>query len=116
MNISIGRTAKREIQRRCHAGKGSINFREVFRESDFKSSLQYLHETSVMPNSTIGYHKHSGDEEIYFIVEGSGIMTVDGQRRKVSSGDAIITHSGSSHGLSNNSNRELKILVFDCNC
>lgn len=114
MKISIGRNAKREIQKKCHNGEGSILFREVFNASDFESNLQFLHETSVMPNSTIGYHKHLGNEEIYFIVEGKGIMTVDGEKRKVSSGDAIITYSGSSHGLDNNSSKVLKILVFEC--
>lgn len=113
MKISIGKAAKRELQKRCHNGKGAISFREVFNENDFKSSLQFLHETSIMPNSTIGYHRHSGNEEVYYIVEGEGIMTVDGEEKKVTSGDAVITHSGSSHGLKNTGEKELKILVFE---
>lgn len=113
MKISIGRTAKREIQKKCHNGKGAISFREVFNENDFKSSLQFLHETSITPSSTIGYHKHAGNEEIYYVIEGEGVMTVDEEEKKVTAGDAVITHSGSSHGLKNIGDKDLKILVFE---
>lgn len=114
MNISISKTAKREIQKKCHDGEGEILFREVFKKADFKSNLVHLHETIVLPNSTIGYHLHEGNEEIYYIMEGEGIMTVDGEKKKVTPGDAIITHSGSKHGLENNTDKDLKILVFEC--
>lgn len=113
MNVSFAKNAKRIIQKRCHNGKGAILFREVFKKYDFKSSVQFLHETSVRPNSTIGYHKHSGNEEIYYIIEGKGLMEVDGEEKTVEPGDAVITYSGSSHGLKNIGDNDLKILVFE---
>lgn len=64
-------------------------------------------------NSTIGYHKHSGNEEVYYIIEGDGLMTVDGEKKIVGPGDAVITHSGSSHGLKNIGDTDLRILVFE---
>ena len=113
MNISLAKKAKRVTQKRCHNGKGTIIFREVFGKNDFKSTIQFLHETSVMPSSTIGYHKHAGNEEIYFIIEGKGLMDVDGKKKVVGHGDAVITYSGSSHGLKNIGDKDLKILVFE---
>jgi mannose-6-phosphate isomerase-like protein (cupin superfamily) len=113
MNISLAKKAKRVIQKRCHNGRGTILFREVFSKKDFRSTIQFLHETSVMPNSTIGYHKHSGNEEIYYVIEGKGLMVVDGEERIIGPGDAVITYSGSSHGLKNIGDKNLKILVFE---
>lgn len=113
MNISKSVKAKRELQKKCHNGVGSIVFREIFGNGDFKSKLEFFHETSIKPNSTIGYHKHEGDEEIYYIVQGRGMMTVDGVEKIVVSGDAVITYSGSSHGLKNLSSKDLKIIVFE---
>ena len=40
-------------------------------------------------------------------------MKVDGQEKIVKPGDAVITYSGSSHGLKNIYDRDLKILVFE---
>lgn len=114
MKISLNKTAQREIQKKCHGGTGEILFREAFKKEDFESNLVHLHETTVFPNSTIGCHLHEGNEEIYYILEGEGIMTVDNEERQVEPGDAIITHSGSYHGLVNNTDKNLKILVFEC--
>lgn len=113
MNISLAKQAKRITQKKCHNGKGTILFREVFAKNDFNSAIQFLHETSVMPNSTIGYHKHSGNEEVYFIIEGVGLMEVDGEKKVVCPGDAVITYSGSRHGLKNIGDKDLKIFVFE---
>lgn len=115
MKISIRKNARMEIQKKCHDGKGEILFREIFKKVDFESNLEHLHETIVYPHSTIGYHLHKGNEEIYYIIDGQGIMTVDGGEVKVTTGDAIITYSGSKHGLANNTNKNLRIIVFQCN-
>jgi len=114
MKISVSENAKREVQKKCHNGEGEISFREVFNQEAFESKLAHLHETIVRPHSTIGYHLHKGNEEIYYLIEGEGIMTVDREERRVRPGDAIITHSGSKHGLVNNTDNDLKILVFEC--
>lgn len=115
MKISRNILAKREVQQNCHDGIGSILFREVFGSTDFKSNLEHLHETIVEPHSTIGYHLHSGNEEIYYFLEGEAIMTVNNESIKVEPGDAVITYSGDSHGLINDSDARVKILVFQCN-
>ncbi|MFO0704144.1 MAG: cupin domain-containing protein [Patescibacteria group bacterium] len=106
---------KTEVQHNCHDGTGSILFREVFGKSDFVSKLNHVHETIIHPHSTIGYHKNTGNEEIYYIISGEGVMKIDDEEHMVRPGDATIVHGGSSHGLQNNSDKEMKILVIECN-
>lgn len=113
MIINTVKNSKRVVQNKCHGGDGSIVFREVFIDKDFKSSVEFLHETSIKPNSTIGYHKHLGNEEVYYVIEGQGLMTVDNEDKIVGPGDAVITSSGSSHGLKNIGLTDLKIIVFE---
>lgn len=115
MHISKAKNAKKEVQKKCHGGTGQIIFREVFGREDFESNLEHLHETLILPHSTIGYHLQQGNEEIYYILEGKGTMIVDGEKMEVFKGDAINTHSGSKHALNNTTDKELKILVFQCN-
>ena len=113
MKISID-DGKRENIEKCHDGEGSILFREVFSSDDFKSNLRHFHETVINPHSTIGYHKHHGNEEIYYLVEGTGIMQLNGKKFPVKSGDSVIAQDGESHGLINNSDEPIRILVFEC--
>lgn len=113
MKVSFAKDSIKEKQKNCHSGKGEILFRELFKNSDFKTKLEFLHETEILPNSTIGYHEHNGTEEVYYILSGTGLMCVDEEERKVKTGDAVITHSGSFHGLINIGKSNLKILVFE---
>jgi mannose-6-phosphate isomerase-like protein (cupin superfamily) len=70
----------------------------VFRKRAFK------------PGSGIGYHLQREDE-IYYVLSGRGMMTVDGKEFAVVPGDAVLTRPGSSHGLKQVGDEDLVILI-----
>jgi mannose-6-phosphate isomerase-like protein (cupin superfamily) len=70
----------------------------VFRKRAFK------------PGSAIGYHLQKEDE-IYYVLSGRGMMTVDGKAFEVGPGDAVLTRPGSSHGLKQMGTEDLVILI-----
>jgi quercetin dioxygenase-like cupin family protein len=70
----------------------------VFRKRAFK------------PGAAIGYHLQKEDE-IYYVLSGRGLMTIDGKSFEVGPGSAILTRPGSSHGLKQVGNEELVILI-----
>ena len=53
------------------------------------------------PGATIGEHRHEGDEEIYYVLEGRGTMTLDGERFEIGPGDLAVTPAGHTHALEN---------------
>lgn len=61
------------------------------------------------PGASIGYHKHSGNEEVYFIISGEGRYTEDDRSIKVSAGDALLCREGHSHGLENTGDERLLV-------
>jgi mannose-6-phosphate isomerase-like protein (cupin superfamily) len=62
------------------------------------------------PGSGIGYHLQKEDE-IYYVLSGTGIMTIDDKPFPVSAGSAILTRPGSSHGLKQTGKEDLVILI-----
>jgi mannose-6-phosphate isomerase-like protein (cupin superfamily) len=54
-------------------------------------------------------HKHE-PEQTYTILEGSGLMTVDGEQQQVGPGDCIFIPSSAEHGLQNTGGTMLKYL------
>ena len=74
------------------------NLKLVFRKRAFK------------PGSAIGYHVQREDE-IYYVLSGRGLMTIDGKEFEVGPGDAILTRPGSSHGLKQVGKEDLVILI-----
>jgi mannose-6-phosphate isomerase-like protein (cupin superfamily) len=65
---------------------------------------------ALKPGSAIGYHEQKEDE-IYYVLSGRGIMTIDGQRFDVGPGTAVLTRPGSSHGLTQTGTEDLVILL-----
>ncbi len=65
---------------------------------------------ALQPGSGIGYHEQKEDE-IYYILSGRGLMTVDGKSFEVNAGTAVLTRPGSSHGLKQVGAEDLVILL-----
>jgi mannose-6-phosphate isomerase-like protein (cupin superfamily) len=65
---------------------------------------------ALKPGSAIGYHEQHEDE-IYYVISGRGIMTIDGKPIEVGPGTAILTRPGSSHGLKQVGREDLVILI-----
>jgi len=95
----------------AHRGKGTLGFRRLWANDSFKTPWYFVDHCLLPPGTSIGYHQHGDIEEIYYIVKGSGLSTVNGRTFAVKAGDAIPCRLMDSHGIYNNSNGELEILV-----
>lgn len=61
-------------------------------------------------------HHHEVTEEIYYILEGAGLMTIEGEQRVVQPGDAIAIPPGAIHTILNNGECVLKFLCCCAPC
>lgn len=60
--------------------------------------------------AAIGYHRQDEDE-VYYVLSGTGELTLNGERTIVGPGTAILTRTGSSHGLRQTGSDDLVIIV-----
>jgi mannose-6-phosphate isomerase-like protein (cupin superfamily) len=65
---------------------------------------------ALKPGSGIGYHEQTEDE-IYYVLSGRGMMTIDGRSFEVTPGTAVLTRPGSSHGLKQVGDEDLVIMI-----
>ena len=72
--------------------------------------IGFLAIASLKPGKEIEAHVDPM-EEIYFVLSGSGEMSVDEEAREVKPGDAVWVPRGSSHALLNNGEEDCLILV-----
>jgi mannose-6-phosphate isomerase-like protein (cupin superfamily) len=70
-----------------------------------------LAEARVPAGSATERHYHRLAEEFYFILEGEGLMELDGVTRSVGPGDGILIPAGARHQITAARN-----LVFLCTC
>jgi mannose-6-phosphate isomerase-like protein (cupin superfamily) len=65
---------------------------------------------ALKPGSGIGLHVQREDE-IYYVLSGTGTMTLDGKTVNVTPGTAVLTRTGSSHSLKQTGSEDLVILI-----
>ena len=108
---------KSDMERRplenCHDGEGAIDFTKVYAAdiSGKPTAVSFIHDDILPPGVSIGYHNHADNEEYYYIISGSGRMQLDDEEYSISAGDIAIVYPGGSHGLINDSDKPLRILV-----
>jgi mannose-6-phosphate isomerase-like protein (cupin superfamily) len=71
---------------------------------------QSLAEATVPAGLATTRHRHPRTEEFYYIIEGSGILEIDGETRTVAVGDACLIPAGATHQIYNAGPGDLKIL------
>ena len=96
----------------AHKGKGAILFRRIWANDSFKTDWFFIDHCVLPPDTSIGYHQHNTIEEIYYVMDGTGRFTVNETTSDVGPGDALPCRLHDSHGLYNNSDKPLEILVF----
>jgi len=96
-----------------HGGEGLVHGSKLFGSGDFDTPLKFLHYTVIPPGSSIGLHGHREDEELYILLEGSGLMTVNGRTYRVEAGDIVLNKPWWRHGLRNDGDVPMKAIIFE---
>ena len=61
------------------------------------------------PDSSIGEHQHVGKREIYYVLKGEGIFTLNGQPQPIHAGQAGSMQPGDWHGIENTGDEDMLI-------
>lgn len=102
--------------RPIHGGDGDIVVRRLFRGQLTLPIHAQIWELA--PGTSEGDHTHpSGDpadnwEELYYVLSGTGTITIDGVRNDIAAGDAVLVPTDVDHGLYASGNEPLRILLI----
>ncbi|MEE1752143.1 cupin domain-containing protein [Streptomyces sp. SP18CS02] len=96
-----------------HGGEGAILAHRAYRREDGPAGIAFIDLVVLPPGTSIGRHRHADDQETYVILSGRGRMTLDGEEFEVRAGDVIPNRPYGEHGLANDSEGELQLLVFE---
>ncbi|ADY51427.1 Cupin 2 conserved barrel domain protein [Pseudopedobacter saltans DSM 12145] len=94
-----------------HKGGGeSIGYSFFSDVKDYKTAFR---KRVLKPGAAIGYHQQKEDE-VYYVLSGNGEMKLNDKIYNVKDGDAILTRTGSWHGITNKTKQDLVlIIVYD---
>lgn len=94
---------------KARGGEGFINGRKYVTpdNSPEGSVFRMVATMTLEPGSSVGYHVHEDDEEVYSIISGNGIYSDNGTDVEVGPGDVTLAPKGTGHGLKNSGTEPL---------
>ena len=90
--------------------KDGSTIRSILDRTNAPVQLQSLAEATLPPGASTQRHYHQRSEELYFLLEGTGLMEIDGETREVAPGDAILIPPGTWHQITAGGGAALRFL------
>jgi len=102
------KTSYREIE--PYTTKDGSIIRELMHPDVHENIAQSLAEAVIMPGDVTFLYVHVKSEEIYHIIQGSGMMRLEDESFRVKAGDTVCILPGKRHQVHNTGKIPLKIL------
>ena len=91
-----------------HDGTGMTTAYPFF--ADLKDLRMIFRKRALHAGASIGAHTQEEDE-IYYVISGTGEYTLDGKTTPVTAGTALLTRPGSTHSLKQTGKDDLVVLI-----
>ena len=65
----------------------------------------------LLPGQSQKVHAHEGSDKVYYVLRGTGSFTVGDEERDLAEGHAVIARAGDPHGVRNEAEDDLVLLV-----
>ena len=105
-------TLKTDVNEKRFGGNGFVKSKPLLATEEFLGKGRLFAHNIIPPGSSLGFHKHEGDFETYYILCGEGTVNDNGVLKPVKAGDLVYTAPGESHGMENTGTEDLEYIAL----
>ncbi len=102
---------KMQSRQEVRGGCGTVNFLHIVPEGFMPEKSRLFSEMTLEKGCSIGRHEHTNETEVYYVIEGEGIINDNGTERPFRKGDCNVCGEGAFHAVSNEKDEPLKIVA-----
>lgn len=102
----------KETRENMRGGTKSVHIRHYFKKEEITAPCRLCSELIIPSGASVGTHEHIGEDEIYLIQKGNGIIIDGGIESRIEAGDAVLTGNGSSHSIKNSGTEDLVVTAI----
>lgn len=100
-----------EKETNLKGGNGTIQLVNILEKDEMYGMGRFFGVTVIPPGCSSGSHRHSGDFETYFILEGQAVVSDNGVEKQLGPGDMMQCRDGDCHGIRNDGDCDLKYIA-----
>jgi mannose-6-phosphate isomerase-like protein (cupin superfamily) len=78
----------------------------------FQTKRLNLTHVRIHPGETVPRHTHPDEDQVYFVVTGTGVVVLDGVPTEVSAGSSVLIPIGTEHEFTNTGSEPLDYVFF----
>lgn len=93
-------------------GTGTAMYRRALDPSVFLTNWSYVDHLVLPPGASEGLHRHTGVEEVYYVINGDGEASVGGETAAIKKGDAVPLHLNDPHAFRNTGKDDLEFMIL----
>jgi len=101
-----------DVRTNLFGGTGDFYLTHFLEKEHSADTGRLFAHSKLPPGCSIGYHTHTGEFEVYYILSGKALVNDNGQEHILESGDSILTPSGYSHSIANVGEGDLEYIAF----
>ena len=91
-------------------GKGTVTVKHLLKPDEMLGKGRLFAELTVPPGASVGLHRHEGDVEAYYILQGKGRYRNNDESYDVVAGDLTLVDDLNSHGIENTGDEPLRLI------
>ncbi|WP_069164424.1 cupin domain-containing protein [Nocardia altamirensis] len=96
-----------------HGAAGRTQWHSIVNGHGLTGTYEAVEWACVPVGGLSGEHRHSRTEEVYLVLSGSGLMTLNGEPHPVRARDVVLTGLGATHSLRNVGETDLAWLTIE---
>ncbi len=100
-------TINERVVHELFGGKGDCVIKDIASSEQMHGKNRCFITITLKPGTSLGVHRHKNESEIYFVLQGRGEYSDNGEVYEIHTGDAVICLDGDEHGVSNSGPEDL---------
>jgi mannose-6-phosphate isomerase-like protein (cupin superfamily) len=111
MTMRLDKSLLRAAER-FRGGQGTAMYRRALDPSVFLTNWSYVDHLALPPGASEGLHRHTGVEEVYYVINGEGEATVGAETTPIRKGDAVPLQLNDPHAFRNTGQSDLEFMIL----
>jgi len=101
------------VSKCIRGGNGEVEMHQIINSAEELCGKGRLFNKMILtPGNSIGEHYHTGDNEYFYILSGTGLYNDNGNVVRVQAGDTAICYDGQYHSMVNDGDAPLEFIAL----
>lgn len=102
-----GEEMKNEVRESMRGGPGAVSIRHIASGEALPGKCRLFSIVTLEKGCGIGAHAHAGEAEIFYVLEGEGVLDDNGTQKPFRKGDGHVCGGGAYHAITNEKDEPL---------